>query len=102
MLGANEESGSCFPFQLIGKKKLRRLADLAKQATITICVDDKNNIQEIDEVCGEVGCRIGLVVEVNVGQDRSDLSPSRHERQKHRAKNLPRPRCSLPIHPNAL
>ena len=56
--------------QLIGKKKLGRLAALTKHATISICVDSIGNIQEISDVCEEHKCQIGLVVEVNVGQNR--------------------------------
>ncbi len=57
-------------FQLIGRKKLKRLALLAKQADISICVDDIGNIHEINDMCAESSSDIGLVVEVNVGQDR--------------------------------
>ena len=55
---------------MIGKKKLRRLAALTKHATISVCVDDIGNIQDINDVCEEAGCQIGLVVEVDVGQER--------------------------------
>ena len=56
--------------QLIGRHKLRRLAALAKQATIAICVDDAGNVKDISDVAMETGVSIECVVEVNVGQDR--------------------------------
>jgi D-serine deaminase-like pyridoxal phosphate-dependent protein len=60
-----------FPlFQLIGKAKLRRFAALAKQAKVSICVDDPTNIKDISAVAVEAGVNIDCVVEINVGQDR--------------------------------
>ena len=59
-----------YPIQLIGRPKLQRFASLAKHAEMSICVDDQDNIKEISAIAGENGVRIGLVVEVNVGQDR--------------------------------
>lgn len=61
---------SLFTFKLIGKKKLRRFAALAKLATTAICVDSIENVNEVSEVAMEMGAIIGVLVEVNVGQDR--------------------------------
>ena len=54
-------------FQIIGKQKLRRLAALAKKATISLCVDDTSNVRDVSEVATEAGVIIQCVVEVCVG-----------------------------------
>ena len=56
--------------QLIGKPKLGRLANLAKHAEISICVDNSDNLKDLSEVAQEKNIQIGVVVEVNVGQNR--------------------------------
>lgn len=59
-----------FLFQLVGKTKLRRLASLARQAAVSITVDDAANLQDISDVATEMGVTIHIAIEVNVGQDR--------------------------------
>jgi len=65
--------------QVIGKKKLERLATLVSdyKAQISVCVDDPQNIQDIADVLEskEDGIRIGIIVEVNVGQERCGVEP---------------------------
>lgn len=61
--------------QIIGKKKLKRLAQLARQCTLALCVDSVGNIDDASEVARAVGVTINCVVEVNVGQERCGVEP---------------------------
>lgn len=61
--------------QLIGKDKLRRLAALAKLATVALCVDSMENISDVSCIAKETGVTIGLLIEVNVGGDRCGVEP---------------------------
>jgi len=61
--------------QLIGQAKLERFAKLAKEATVSICVDNKSNLLEISEVATAMGVNVDCVVEVNVGQNRCGVEP---------------------------
>ena len=35
-----------------------------------MCVDHINNVRDLNDVCEEMGVKVGCVVEVNVGQER--------------------------------
>ena len=59
-----------FSEQLIGKRKLRRLATLMSSADVAVCVDSKDNVDEMSEVATEAGATFNCVVEVDVGQAR--------------------------------
>ena len=61
---------SFHPRQVIGKKKLRRFAELGKYARISLCVDDIDNVRDINNIAAAWDILIGCVVEVNVGQNR--------------------------------
>ena len=56
---------------MIGRKKLLRLAGLARMSKLSVCVDDERNIADLSQAAGDLGVNLDLVVEVNVGQDRS-------------------------------
>lgn len=57
-------------FQIIGVPKLKRVAALAKAATVAICVDDPDNVRSLSQVAQTEGITLPCVVEVNVGQNR--------------------------------
>ena len=56
--------------QLIGRKKLERLAKLAQSADISVCVDSAGNVEEMSRVATETGITFHCVVEADVGQAR--------------------------------
>ena len=56
--------------QVAGFGKPERLAALAGRIDIKVAVDNKNNINELDKAAVGFGSRIGVVIEVNVGNDR--------------------------------
>jgi len=56
--------------QVVGFGKAERLANLAAQADVKVAVDNKANIDELDCAATKVGTKIGVVIEVNVGNDR--------------------------------
>jgi len=61
--------------QVIGRTKLDRLATLALQAKIMVCVDDLDNINEMDEAAKVFNATINVLVEVNVGSGRCGVLP---------------------------
>ena len=54
--------------QIVGPTKLRRLAALAREARIGVCVDDAGNVADLDAAAAEAGVRLRLLVEINVGE----------------------------------
>lgn len=64
--------------QVIGTRKLERLAALAENygAKVSVCVDDAENIKDMASVLdSKNGVKIGVIVEVNVGQERCGVEP---------------------------
>ncbi|EDO33551.1 predicted protein [Nematostella vectensis] len=61
--------------EVIGESKLLRLASLAKQAKVSVCVDDAQNVEEMSKVASIMGATIDVIIEVNVGQERCGVEP---------------------------
>jgi D-serine deaminase-like pyridoxal phosphate-dependent protein len=61
--------------QLIGPVKLRRLADLARRAQVSVCVDDVGNVAELSRAAVAAGVTIGVLVEVDIGMGRCGVEP---------------------------
>jgi D-serine deaminase-like pyridoxal phosphate-dependent protein len=56
--------------QIVGKRKIERLVNLAKKAKITVAVDSFENVDEISKFSSKEGVSIGVLIEVNVGMNR--------------------------------
>ncbi len=61
--------------QIVGAPKIGRLAALAKQARVAVCVDDASNVAALHEAATAFGVRLSVLVEVNVGSDRCGVEP---------------------------
>jgi D-serine deaminase-like pyridoxal phosphate-dependent protein len=62
--------------EVVGAPKLSRLAALARQAHVAVCVDDAGNVAALDAAVGqEFGVRLDVLVEVNVGANRCGVEP---------------------------
>jgi len=56
--------------QIVDPKKIRRLADLAGDCHLTVCVDDADNIKMLSESAKAVGNTIHCLVEFDIGMER--------------------------------
>lgn len=63
--------------EVVGAAKLRRLAALARQAKIAVCVDDPGNIAELEDAAAEFGAEVRVLVEIDVGAGRCGVAPGR-------------------------
>ncbi|OHD25020.1 MAG: hypothetical protein A2064_04500 [Spirochaetes bacterium GWB1_66_5] len=61
--------------QVVGPRKIERLAALRGRADVKVAVDDPDNVREIGRVAAARGLRIGMVVEVDVGMGRAGVAP---------------------------
>jgi D-serine deaminase-like pyridoxal phosphate-dependent protein len=61
--------------QIVGARKIWRLARLAGQASVGVCVDSAANVNDIARAASEAGTSIRVLVEVNVGGDRCGVEP---------------------------
>jgi len=61
--------------QVIGASKLRRLAALACQARIAVCVDHEAGVAALGEAAEMFGAEIDVLVEIDVGAGRCGVAP---------------------------
>ena len=61
--------------EVVGMKKIDRLVDLCSRADIMVCVDDKNNVEQIDRAASAAGVRPRVLIEVDVGMGRAGVQP---------------------------
>jgi D-serine deaminase-like pyridoxal phosphate-dependent protein len=61
--------------EIVGAPKLTRLAALARQAEVSVCVDDAQNVRDLDAAARAFGVRLPVLVELNVGANRCGVEP---------------------------
>jgi D-serine deaminase-like pyridoxal phosphate-dependent protein len=61
--------------QVVGPEKIARLASLARQARMTVAVDNEENIRELSAGSQNYGSLIHVVIEIDVGLGRCGVSP---------------------------
>jgi len=61
--------------QVVGQHKLSRLAELAGKATVSVCVDDAENITALSAAVASAGTTLQVLVEIDVGSHRCGVAP---------------------------
>ncbi len=60
--------------QIADPRKLARLAGLAKNTRMTICVDDPRNVDDLSEAASAYGSTIYVLIEIDVGMGRCGVN----------------------------
>lgn len=63
--------------QIVGRRKLDRLAGLARNANIRVCVDDQDNINQINAAAKRFNATIDVLVEIDIGAGRCGVVPGK-------------------------
>jgi len=61
--------------EIVGKRKLARLARLAREAKLGVLADDGGNVADLDAAAREEGVRLDVLVEIDVGAHRCGIEP---------------------------
>jgi 3-hydroxy-D-aspartate aldolase len=61
--------------EVVGAPKLVRLAALARRARVSVCVDNQQNVADLDAAARAAGAKLDVLVEVNVGANRCGVEP---------------------------
>lgn len=61
--------------EVVGQRKLERLAALAKQAQVAVCVDNPANVDQVNAAAAKFDAVIDVLVEINVGANRCGVAP---------------------------
>ena len=60
--------------QIVDKKKISRLAALALDCRLTVCVDNEENIRAINAAASAVGALVHCLIEYEIGMERCGVS----------------------------
>jgi D-serine deaminase-like pyridoxal phosphate-dependent protein len=61
--------------EVVGERKLERLAALARRARIGVCADDADNVHALSRAAERAGATLEVYVEVDVGARRCGVAP---------------------------
>jgi D-serine deaminase-like pyridoxal phosphate-dependent protein len=61
--------------EIVGARKLERLAALAKRARLGVCVDNADNVRDIEAAMQRAGAKIDVYIELEVGMRRCGVAP---------------------------
>ena len=61
--------------QIVGHRKLARLAALAREARVAVCADDAGNIDDLAAAAEAGGITLDVLVEIDVGTRRCGIAP---------------------------
>ena len=61
--------------EVIGADKCARVAALARSARVTVAVDSPTGVAQLAAAASETGVEVGVLVDVNVGQNRCGVLP---------------------------
>jgi len=61
--------------EVVGERKLRRLAALAADARVALCFDDAGQVEATGRVARDFGVELGAMVEIDLGANRCGVLP---------------------------
>jgi 3-hydroxy-D-aspartate aldolase len=61
--------------EVVGRRKLDRLAALARRARLAVCADDPLNVAALEDAAARAGVSLDVLIEVNTGMDRCGVEP---------------------------
>jgi 3-hydroxy-D-aspartate aldolase len=60
--------------QIVDPRKIRRLADLAGDCRLTVCVDDPENVKALAQAARNAGNKIHCLIEYDIGMERCGVT----------------------------
>ena len=61
--------------EVVGERKIARLAALAARARAAVCADDAGNVTALGAAAAREGAELGVLVEIDVGAARCGVAP---------------------------
>ena len=61
--------------EVVGEKKIAALVALAKQSTMTVCVDHADNAKALNAQAAAAGIKLNVLIEIDVGAKRCGIAP---------------------------
>ena len=64
-------------YEILGQSKIRRLIGLGRRVDLMVTVDDPVNVKNLSEAAVAGGTTLGILVDINCGQNRCGVDPGR-------------------------
>src|SRR4051794_7723780 len=61
--------------EIVDPHKIKRLVLLAKRCAVKVTVDNPINVEALSHAAEEIGVKLGVLVEVNIGHNRCGVAP---------------------------
>ena len=61
--------------EIVGKRKISRLAQLCRRADVKVIIDNVDNVRALSAAACRHGVRIGVLIDINTGMNRTGLRP---------------------------
>ena len=61
--------------EVVGSKKIDRLINLARESTISVCIDNSENLKAIETAARQSVVNLSILIEVDVGGNRCGVKP---------------------------
>ena len=61
--------------QIVTEEKIERLVNLAKHVELIVAVDNADNVAKLASAAQRKGSKLGVVIEVDIGQHRAGVKP---------------------------
>ena len=65
-------------YEIVTKFKINRLMEISKHANLIVLVDSPNNVKDLDEASCYFNTNLGILLDINVGQNRCGIEPNSH------------------------
>jgi len=75
VMAANGVQDILIANEIVGPRKVERLANLRRHADVMVCVDDPGNVEALGAAAREKGGTIRVLVEVDIGLNRCGTAP---------------------------
>ncbi len=62
-------------YEVLGQAKIQRLLHLAQRTNLLVTVDDPGNVQDLSQAAASAGVTLGILVDINCGQNRCGVDP---------------------------
>tara|TARA_B100001750_G_scaffold247990_1_gene276071 strand:+ start:298 stop:1410 length:1113 start_codon:yes stop_codon:yes gene_type:complete len=63
-------------YEIVTKFKINRLMEIGKNANLIVLVDNPNNVKDLDEASLHFNTNLGVLLDINVGQNRCGIEPN--------------------------
>ncbi|MQG19405.1 MAG: DSD1 family PLP-dependent enzyme [SAR202 cluster bacterium] len=78
VMAQNDINNILITYEIVTEYKINRLMEICKIANLIVLVDNPKNIKDLDEATSHFNTNLGILLDINVGQNRCGIEPDSH------------------------